>query len=142
VKIVLDSNILAAQVLSLDYSDIAAQRLQQWIEQDADLFIPALGLYEVASILRKAMMIQNFSLQQMNQALQTILALEIQIIEPTPELLKRSLYWAERIQQTVAYDSAFLAVAESLQAEFWTADRRLVKILQSLNVDWVHCLLP
>jgi hypothetical protein len=45
VKIVLDSNILAAQVLSLDYSDTAAQKLQQWIEQDAELFIPALGLY-------------------------------------------------------------------------------------------------
>jgi predicted nucleic acid-binding protein len=141
VKIVLDSNILAAQVLSLDYSDIAAQKLREWIEQDAELHIPSLGLYEVASIFRKAMAIQNLSLQQANQALQNILALEIQIIEPTPELLANSLSRAERLQQTVAYASSFLAVAESLQAEFWTADRRLVNTVQTLNMDWIHCLM-
>jgi predicted nucleic acid-binding protein len=141
VKIVLDSNILAAQVLTLDYSDLATQKLQEWIEQDAELFIPSLGLYEVASLLRKAMAIQNLSLQQVNQALQNILALEIQTIEPAPELLRKSLDWAERIQQTVAYDSAFLAVAESIQAELWTADKRLAKATQSLNINWVHCLL-
>lgn len=90
-KIVFDSNILAAQVLPLDYSDLAAQKLQEWIEQDAELFIPSLGLYEVASLLRKAMTIQNLSRQQVNQALQDILALDIQTVEPTPELLRQSL---------------------------------------------------
>jgi predicted nucleic acid-binding protein len=55
--------------------------------------------------------------------------------------LRKSLDWAERIQQTVAYDSAFLAVAESIQAELWTADKRLAKATQSLNINWVHCLL-
>jgi predicted nucleic acid-binding protein len=141
VKIVLDSNILAAQVLTLDYSDLATQKLREWIEHDAELFIPSLGLYEVASLLRKAMAIQNLSLQQVNQALQNILALDIQTIEPTPELLRKSLDWAERIQQTVAYDSAFLAVAESIQAELWTADKRLAKATQSLDLNWVRCLL-
>lgn len=140
-KIVLDSNILAAQVLTLDYSDLAAQKLREWIERDAELFIPSLGLYEVASLLRKAMTIQNLTLQQVNQALQNILALDIQTIEPTPELLRKSLDWAGHIQQTVAYDSAFLAVAESIQAELWTADKRLAKATQSLNINWVHCLL-
>lgn len=140
-KIVLDSNILAAQVLSLDYSDLATQKLQEWIEQDAELFIPSLGLYEIASLLRRAMVIQDLSLQQANQALQSIHNLDIQTIEPTPELLRKSLDWAEHIQQTVAYDSAFLAVAESLQAELWTADKRLAKATQSLNLSWVHCLL-
>jgi predicted nucleic acid-binding protein len=128
-------------VLTLDYSELAAQKLRKWIECDAERFIPSLGLYEVASLLRKAMAIQNLSLQQVNQALQNILALEIQMIEPTPELLKKSLDWAGRIQQTVAYDSAFLVVAESIQAELWTADKRLAKAAQALNINWIHCLL-
>jgi predicted nucleic acid-binding protein len=39
--------------------------------------------------------------------------------------------------QSKAYDGAYLAVAETLRAEFWTADRALV---QRVGVDWVRGL--
>lgn len=44
------------------------------------------------------------------------------------------------IQQTVAYDAAFLALADSLEADFWTAEKRLFNTCQRLQLPWVYSL--
>lgn len=41
----------------------------------------------------------------------------------------------------MAYDAAFLAIAEAEGAEFWTADRKLAVAAKGLGLDWVHYLL-
>jgi len=38
-----------------------------------------------------------------------------------------------------SYDAYYLALAEQLGAEFWTADRRLSRAVQS-HLDWVHLI--
>ena len=50
------------------------------------------------------------------------------------------MHWAERIGQSKVYDSQYLALAESIAADFWTADQRLYHSLQGLGVTWVHSL--
>ena len=37
-----------------------------------------------------------------------------------------------------AYDGSYLAVAESLGAELWTADNRLVESLDDDSLEWIH----
>jgi predicted nucleic acid-binding protein len=69
VKVVLDSNIILAQAIALDYSDRATEKFQQWLEQDTELFTPTLAFYEVASALRKAMVVQQLSIEQVIRAL-------------------------------------------------------------------------
>jgi predicted nucleic acid-binding protein len=51
-----------------------------------------------------------------------------------------ALHWAERIGHSKAYDAQYLALAESLSAEFWTADVRLVHVLEKLDVSWIHVI--
>ena len=70
--------------------------------------------------------------------LEQLYALEFQTIAPSLELHRAALQWAERIGQSKAYDAQYLALAESLSAEFWTADARLVHALQRLEVNWIH----
>jgi len=41
-------------------------------------------------------------------------------------LLNRAYTWTRRLNRAVAYDSFYLALAERLDCDFWTADRRLV----------------
>jgi predicted nucleic acid-binding protein len=52
-------------------------------------------------------------------------------------LHQRALDLAERFSLPAAYDAHYLALAEQLGAEFWTADRKLVRAVQS-TLPWVR----
>jgi len=45
--------------------------------------------------------------------------------------------FAQRFSLLVTYDAHYLALADQLGAQFWSADRRLVRKVQS-QLDWVH----
>jgi predicted nucleic acid-binding protein len=51
---------------------------------------------------------------------------------------RTALDWAERAGQAKAYDAQYLALAEEMRAEFWTADERLVRDVQQAGADWAH----
>jgi predicted nucleic acid-binding protein len=138
VKIVPDANIVVALVISLPYSEAAIRKMQQWLQEEAELVAPALWSYEVASILRKTVALRGLSPEMAAANLQDILSMEIRQVPPTPALHLKALDWAARLNQTVAYDAAYLALAESEGAEFWTADRRLADSASQAGVLWVH----
>lgn len=50
-----------------------------------------------------------------------------------------ALVWSRRLRRGNAYDSAYLALAEALGAELWTADRRLTN---AAGQPWIHYLGP
>ena len=43
--------------------------------------------------------------------------------------------WTRRLNRAAAYDSFYLALAEGLQCDLWTADRRL---FNAVDLPWVH----
>jgi predicted nucleic acid-binding protein len=50
----------------------------------------------------------------------------------------RVLEWTERLGQPVAYDAVYVELADRMQAELWTADRRLAVAARSVGLEWVH----
>ncbi len=62
----------------------------------------------------------------------------IQVNLPDSGLLDLSLVWAGKLNQTVAFDAQYIALAEHLSAEFWTADQKLINSLQHLKIQWAH----
>jgi predicted nucleic acid-binding protein len=42
-----------------------------------------------------------------------------------------------QLKRAAAYDSFYLALAETLRSELWTADKRLVN---AAGVSWVHLM--
>ena len=135
-----DTNIIVAQVIPLDYSAQASQLLTGWFERNEELLASVLWSYEITSALRKAAVVMSLSAEQINQALDDVLALGIREVSPTAVLHHSALAWAAKLGQTVAYDAAFLVLAESIGADFWTADRRLATLCQGLGLAWVHLL--
>ena len=53
------------------------------------------------------------------------------------ELHPRALALAERFSLRAAYDAHYLALAEWLGGEFWTADAALVRVVGAA-LPWVH----
>jgi predicted nucleic acid-binding protein len=43
-----------------------------------------------------------------------------------------------RLKRASAYDSYYLALAQVLECDFWTADKRLFNALQGAHLGWVH----
>ncbi len=140
-RIVIDANATLGLFLRLPYSEKVDLRMQAWQAQEARLVVPTLWEYECLTGLRRAVTLKLISPEDAEQMVEDLLALEFQRLAPTLELHIAALQWAGRISQSKVYHAQYLALAESLSAEFWTADRRLFHTLQGLGVNWVYSFL-
>ncbi len=134
---IVDANLGLALVLATPYSDRAQILWESWSSQQAVVFAPDLWAYELTSALRKAMVVTGMSLAGAEARLEALTQLGVRLVPPTPQLHQSALRWAHRLGHTVAYDAQYLALAELLGCDFWTADRRLAAAL-SPGVPWVH----
>jgi predicted nucleic acid-binding protein len=46
--------------------------------------------------------------------------------------------WTLRLKRASTYDSYYLVLAQALECDFWTADKRLFNALKETRLDWVH----
>ena len=72
--------------------------------------------------------------QEARRALHLAHALPIDLIVPDSRLSETAFDWSLRLQRANAYDAYYVALAEVLDCELWTADRRLVNAAQQ---PWV-----
>jgi predicted nucleic acid-binding protein len=135
---VIDSNLIAAVVLPLPYSDQATQKIIAWVRAGAELLAPVLLEYEIVAILRKAVVARWLTTDLAVEAIGEILALNVRCLTPTANLHERALRWADRLGHSKAYDVQYLALAEQEGIELWTADRRLANSAQQAGAHWVH----
>ena len=137
-NIVVDANITVALFVNLPYSAQAERLFRSWRAQDVHLSAPALWPAEVVSVLRKMVSVGQMDSDDARLALASLERFPIQVVLPDSSLLDLSLVWAGRLNQIVAYDAQYVALAENLSAQFWTADQRLINSLQHLNIQWAH----
>jgi predicted nucleic acid-binding protein len=135
--IVIDANISLSFVIPLPYSLQAMQAMNDWRQEQARIVAPTLWYYEVLSGVRKSIALGILDETRAGQALEQLKAISIEEIPMTWETSELALDWARRIDQVVAYDAIYLATAEQLSANFWTADKRLYKTTQRLGIGWV-----
>jgi predicted nucleic acid-binding protein len=106
--------------------------------QGVQLVVPALWVYEVTSTLAKAVHFKQLTVEESQAALHQILELDVQIVPPDEAQSALALDWTLRLKRASAYDSFYLAIADALEAPFWTADQRLVNVMRGQEVDWLH----
>ena len=109
--------------------------MADWMGNGVTLYAPTLWLYEVTSALTKAVHFDILAETEGRQALKLAQGLDLQLIHPDDTLVELAYDWTRRLNRTAAYDSFYLALTESLSAEFWTADKRLANVV---NAPWVH----
>lgn len=99
---------------------------------------PALLLYEVANALHRYAAGGMLLAEEASNALEAVLGLDIEL-HGDAQLHRRALALAGELGLPAAYDAHYLALAESLGAEFWTADRRLCQAVAA-RLPWVRLL--
>ena len=139
-QVVIDANIGVALAINLPYSHLAEQKIAAWLENQIEIVVPSLWWYEVTSALRKAIFTKTLSSAQGERALDKLRLMKLKMIDSTSESDRAALKWAERLKETVAYDAQYLALAEKIGAEFWTADRGLARRAAEQGARWVRWL--
>jgi predicted nucleic acid-binding protein len=112
--------------------------LETWGRENVTLVAPALLAFEVTSTLRRFVHLKHISPDHGEQAFENFLRIHIRLTH------RRGVFpiaWrlAQRFDRPRAYDTAYLAVAQLRDCEFWTADERLYNAVAP-ELDWVQWL--
>ena len=123
--------------LIADPGDKAVLQLwERWDAEGRQPAAPALLYYEVTNALYRYRRMGLMGPSSVRLVLQAALSLPLRLYQDAG-LHRRALDLAERFDLPAACDGHYLALAERLGAEFWTADRRLVETVQA-ELPWVH----
>ncbi len=97
--------------------------------------LPRSAIYELTSALSKGVPFGALTEGKAEHALQLLRDLGVQLVPPDRAQVDRAFIWTRRLNRAAAYDSFYLALAEELGSDLWTADRRLVN---AVDLPWVR----
>jgi predicted nucleic acid-binding protein len=137
-SVVVDSSLAIFTVVDSDQSFMAMRVWANLLSFGSKFYAPALWLYETTSVIRKLTALNKITENEAEAALIILDQMEIQFIPEDLRLRQAALIWATRLRQKAAYDGFYLAAAEQLGAELWTADQALVNYARQVGTSWVH----
>lgn len=137
--VVVDAGVLLATVLTTEpLSRQADTLLQNWARAEVMPAAPALLQYELIAVIRKHVHRGTLTVDEGESACELLLACPVRLLI-SESLIRRGYRLASHFGFSTAYDAQYLAVAEYLQCDLWTADRRLFAAVQH-ELPHVHWL--
>lgn len=112
--------------------------LETWLDQRRQMVAPTVLYYEVTNALYQYKRVGQMDEEGVLKALNVVMALPVQL-HGGQELHRNALRLASKHGLKATYDAHYLALAEQLGADFWTADGRLARAVQS-SLPWIHLL--
>lgn len=127
-----DANVVTQRVVSN-----AAEKLwETWAQSGVKLVAPTLLYYEVTNSLYRYLKAGIFTLDTVEKTLRAAMALPVELVGEA-HLHQRAKDLAVKYNLPATYDAHYLALAEHLDVELWTADARLFNTVHSFGVEWV-----
>jgi predicted nucleic acid-binding protein len=122
--VVVDSGLYLAIGLNEPLAASAQALLASLVAGKYQIAAPYLFRYELVSVIRKYVVRGRVTLDDAQEMLRGLLR---EPVEPfaDEQLLRRAYELASEHNRPTAYDSSYLALAERLGCEFWTADLKL-----------------
>ena len=122
--VVVDASVVLKLLLPEDQSGTVHRLWARWLEQDREIAAPFLLAYEVTSVLRNKMVRREVPPEAGEAAFLAYRSQEISLHHPDG-IEEKMWALAKHWNLPTCYDATYLALAELLGYEFWTADRRL-----------------
>jgi predicted nucleic acid-binding protein len=136
--VVADSGVLLSNVLQETHSAKAEALSRSWHAQGIQLAAPSLIRYEFVAVVRKYVYRGTLTPDSAVKVCDLLLSKPIRLMFDDA-LLRRGYELATQFNRPTAYDTQYLAVAERLQCEFWTADEKLFNTIKQ-DLTWAHWL--
>jgi predicted nucleic acid-binding protein len=138
--IVVDVNVAVWAILPITAKVDTLPLFVRWRQQQIRLVAPALWLGECVSTIRQLIYARRATLDEGLIAIDSLFNLAVESFPLDRRLSVAALRWAARLQQGQAYDGFYLALAEDLGADFWTADRHVANAARQSGVSWVQLI--
>ena len=122
------------------YSAAAMARWIEWLGDSLEIVSPPLFRAEVTSAIRKRVVSDKLTAEEGMDALIRALRWPVRIWPEDHQqarLQVRAYEFAVRFEQRRAYDAQYLAAAEFIGCELWTADEKLFNAVRS-DLHWVR----
>ena len=132
---IIDASVALKLVLPDPLRDPCRALIGHLVDGGFEFVAPALWAYEVTSALCKAVHFGQLAVDEGRRALAQVMGLGVRLVGPGDGQNQQAFEWTLRLGRAAAYDSYYLALAETLACDLWTADRRLVN---SVGLGWVR----
>lgn len=111
---------------------------QRWLDADRQLVAPYLLSFEVTSVIWQKARRHVVSAEEARTMVEKLLELRVRLLDP-PNLSLHAFDLAARFRLPTSYDAHYLALAEMLDGEYWTADERLYNSVRA-DFAYIHWL--
>ncbi len=136
--VVVDASIVFKWLFVEEDTETALSLLHSWENYGTRLSAPYFMLAEVTNALHRHVRRGELTVKRALELLDYLMSLKIELYE-TKNLHHRALELASQLNHGAAYDSHYLALAETLACDLWTADQRLQRTASPLapTVHWL-----
>ena len=137
-SVVVDASLAAKWLVEEEDSDKAHALLRSWVGRDIARAAPYLMPFEVVNILHRRVVRGELTVDDGTRLIARLLGSQLELHQ-TPNLHARALELASLLRQGAAYDAHYLALAETLDCELWTADEKFYRAASAsvANVRWI-----
>lgn len=121
--ICLDASVVVLWLDGSNYPSVKG-RIESVLEGGSRLVAPPLVRFEITNALYQSLRAGAVTLPTVLLLLETLISLPIDIVDD-PSMHENALSIAHRFRSGATYDAHYVALAQYLHAELWTADKRL-----------------
>lgn len=136
--VVVDASLAFKWLVEEEDSDKAHAILQSWNSQEITPSAPRLMPFEVANALHRRVVRGELTVEAAGHLIESLLSSALELHE-APNLHGRAMELAHQLDQGAVYDAHYLALAEALGCELWTADEKFHHAASAIadNVRWI-----
>ena len=124
--VVVDASVVIKWLIPEEDSAEARELERQWREDGITVSAPHLMPYEVSNALHKRVATGEMSTIDAQRLMEDLLNRGIALLD-LADTYSDAFELASRFNQRTIYDSQYLALAQALGCEFWTADERFYR---------------
>jgi len=134
----IDASLALMWLLPVQESDKADALRMNWYKHDTRLVTPPLFHAEVTSVLRLRVHNKQITVSEGEEVFRYYEELGIETYDH-PSITRTAWNLARRYNLSRTYDAQYLAVAELLDCQMWTNDRKLINSVnpKSRHLRWV-----